>query len=92
MYKRKEFKEEKPKLYVAEKDRKKVVETIRASEVPVAVAVEEPIKDDRLDEVVPLLVDMIGRLLSSGGMMRYRSSLISKTKEIMREKETKKAK
>lgn len=89
-FKRKEFKKEEPKVYVAKKDRKKKVEdNLGEGSLKVARPVEtelKPLKDERLDEVVPLFVDMIGKLLSSGGMMRYRSDLIKKVKEIMNEK------
>lgn len=39
--------------------------------------------DPRLDEIMPLIIEMVTRLLNSVGMQRYRADFISKVKEIM---------
>lgn len=46
-------------------------------------------KDPRLDELVPLFVNMLSRLLGSAGMMRYRKDFIERVKEVMDEEEKK---
>jgi len=47
-------------------------------------------KDPRLDELVPLFVDIIGKLLAAKGMLRYRDDFIEEVKEIMEAKDGKK--
>jgi len=42
-------------------------------------------KDERLDDIVPLMVDIIGRLLGAKGMLRYRKDFVEKVKEVMGE-------
>jgi len=53
---------------------------------PAVAVVETPaqVKDLRLDELIPLIVKVITRLLSSAGMMRYRTDFAKEVKEIMR--------
>ena len=53
---------------------------------PAVAVVETPAqaKDLRLDELMPLIVKVITRLLSSAGMMRYRTDFAREVKEIMR--------
>lgn len=73
-----------PELYVSKKDRqeRKKLE-VKVGKVGMQPTKQEPLQDERLDKLVPLLVEMIGRLLSIGGMLRYRADFISKVKEIM---------
>lgn len=47
--------------------------------------IEMPLVDPRLDKVVPLLVDMLVKLLSVSGLARYRLDLVKQIKEIMEE-------
>ena len=53
-------------------------------------AKKEGLKDTRLDELVPLFVDMIGKLLAAKGMLRYRDAFVEDVKEIMEGKDAKK--
>ena len=46
-------------------------------------------EDPRLDELFPLIVEVITRLLGSAGMMRYRKDFIEKVKKVMDEKDKK---
>ncbi len=39
--------------------------------------------DQRLEKLVPLFTDIIGRLLAAKGMLRYRKDFNTKVKEIM---------
>lgn len=45
---------------------------------------QQPMKDERLDKIVPLLTDIIGRLLAAKGMLRYRSTFVDQIREIMK--------
>lgn len=45
--------------------------------------VVQQIRDPRLDELVPLIVDILSRLLGSAGMLRYRTDFVEKVKEVM---------
>ena len=40
-------------------------------------------RDQRLDKVMPLMIDVLTKLLNSSGMMRYRSDFVEKIKKIM---------
>jgi len=42
-------------------------------------------KDKRLDDIVPLMVDMIGRLLAAKGMLRHRKDFVDRVKGVMGE-------
>lgn len=42
-------------------------------------------KDQRLDKLMPVLIEMITKLLSAGGMVRYRTGFVNKIREIMDE-------
>ncbi|KKL49704.1 hypothetical protein LCGC14_2312890 [marine sediment metagenome] len=48
---------------------------------------EEVAKDPRLDILVPLFVDIIGRLLAAKGMLRYRKDFTERVQEIMEGKD-----
>ena len=39
--------------------------------------------EDRLDRIVPLFTDIIGRLLAAKGMLRYRKDFIEEVKRVM---------
>jgi len=41
------------------------------------------IRDSRLDKIMPLVTDVLTKLLNSSGMMRYRSDFVEKIKKIM---------
>ena len=40
-------------------------------------------EDGKLEALVPLFVDIIGKLLAAKGMLRYRKDFIDRVKEIM---------
>ena len=64
----------KPPLYVSKKDQEKK-------------GVKPAVKDERLDKLAPLLIDIMTMLLNSAGMMRYRKDFVGRVKEIMDGKE-----
>ncbi len=39
--------------------------------------------EDRLDRIVPLFTDTIGRLLAAKGMLRYRKDFVEEVKRVM---------
>jgi len=45
-------------------------------------------RDGRLDKIMPILTEILTKLLGSAGMVRYRKDFTDKVKEIMNEKET----
>lgn len=48
------------------------------------------LKDNRLDKVMPAIVDMFSKLLNRSGLMRYRADFVKKVQEVMDDKETEK--
>jgi len=61
-----------------------VLEKLVEPAVAAPAKIEKP-KDERLDKLVPLVVEMATRLLAQSGMIRFRADFVSKIKEIMDE-------
>ncbi|HEB13399.1 MAG TPA: hypothetical protein ENI13_00280 [candidate division CPR3 bacterium] len=62
---------------------KKAKKEIKKIELDKPEPLPDPLTDTRLDRIVPLFVDMIGKLLAAKGMMRYRKDFTERVKEIM---------
>jgi len=52
---------------------------------PKTKQVEPSARDTRLDELMPLVTDVISKLLSASGMRRYRTKFIDDIKKVMKE-------
>ena len=65
--------------------KKKKFEFNSKKEKPVLKKSARPVvyRDSRVDKAIPLIVDLLVRLLGSAGMIRYRKDFIDEMKEIM---------
>ena len=72
---------------MAEKKTKKRPRDKEGKFAPKAKTGIMPMRDSRLDELMPLMIDILSRVLGSIGMMRYRKDFVARVKEIMNEEE-----
>lgn len=63
----------------------KVKVTPKKKKVKFEMVEKGSLKDKRLDDIVPLMVEVINRLLGAKGMLRYRKDFVNKVKEVMGE-------
>ena len=62
---------------------KKSSDVLKTPRKPLILKETATYKDDRLDKVMPLVVDVLTKLLGSAGMMRYRQDFTTSVSEIM---------